>query len=157
MRWKNCVPLPTGGRRTQFFHLIFTQPIGSNIFGPSTYAVHEMQFTDSDLVLINKGGKRFWQTCIRFWNVTAYHPIISWFLPKATVMTPCWLAVFIVHWRALFVPYQSNAVSDRDWTTNFREGTRDEPTSYLSAVENENTGAVRGEGGSIHIQAQTVY
>ena len=34
MRWKICVLLPAAGWRTQFFHLIFTQPMGSNISGP---------------------------------------------------------------------------------------------------------------------------
>ena len=37
MRQKNCVLLPTAGWRTQFFHLIFTQPMGSNKSQPSTH------------------------------------------------------------------------------------------------------------------------
>ena len=32
--------LPAAGWRTQFFHLIFTQPMGSNIFGPSICIGH---------------------------------------------------------------------------------------------------------------------
>ena len=32
----NCVVQPVASRRTQFFHLIFMQPMGSNIFSPST-------------------------------------------------------------------------------------------------------------------------
>ena len=34
-RWKNCVIQPAAGMRTQFYHLLFTQPMGSNISGPS--------------------------------------------------------------------------------------------------------------------------
>ena len=33
---KNCVVLPAAGWRAQFFHLIFMQPMGSTISGPST-------------------------------------------------------------------------------------------------------------------------
>ena len=36
MRGKNCVLLPAAGWRTQLFHLIFTQPMGSNKSQPST-------------------------------------------------------------------------------------------------------------------------
>ena len=46
---KNFVHLPTGGRRTQFFHHIFTQPMESNNFGPSTRVVRKL--------LAGMGGK----------------------------------------------------------------------------------------------------
>ena len=51
MRWKNCVLLPPAGWRTQFFHLILTQLMVSNIFG-SSRAVHES-------VDISSGGALF--------------------------------------------------------------------------------------------------
>ena len=35
MRCNHCVLLPAAGRRMQFCHLIFTQPMESNIFGSS--------------------------------------------------------------------------------------------------------------------------
>ena len=36
MRWKSCVLLPAAGRRTQFFHLIFTKPGKHTLAHPCT-------------------------------------------------------------------------------------------------------------------------
>ena len=49
-RLKNCILQPAAGRRTQFFNLVFTQPLGSNKSQPSTKII--ISETNSGLILL---------------------------------------------------------------------------------------------------------
>ena len=92
VRWKNRVHKPAEGRRMQIFHLIFTQPMGSNIFRPSRFSRVPKLFTVQGSRVKSKKYK-----CGRK-NIVLILSCDMWPLLSDCPQTAHFLVVWIVHY-----------------------------------------------------------